>query len=378
MFGRAKQVYRNAGIVAVALFAIIAPIFSFVGASNIADAQAASKFGLGSTVATNGATQLRDQPAASGTVVLQLPVNAQAMVIGGPFNDGWYWLDFEGNQGYVNAKSLVTVDVNWKPIAEATPTSAPQPTATGAPLPSATATGTTTSTTFTPPSGMTIPATPGDFTGLWLAQLSTAGNVRSGPGFDQKIVKGWWVGRRVLVYQAMPDGKGAAWYRVSEPPEAPMWVHSSLVSPIAAVKFEGARYPGRWVNVNLTQQVVTGYQDGVPVMVTLASTGTISAGVDPATGKHDDNRTNVGVWKIYYRLPSQEMKGGNKAVGDYYDLPNVPWVQYFYSSGEALHGTYWHDDFGRPHSHGCVNLSTPIAQWFYNWDSLGTIVWVHY
>jgi len=43
-----------------------------------------------------------------------------------------------------------------------------------------------------------------------------------------------------------------------------------------------------------------------------------------------------------------------------------------------LHGTYWHDDFGRPHSHGCVNLSTPMSEWFYGFANLGTIVYVHY
>jgi hypothetical protein len=378
MFGRARFGYRNVRTGLLAILVIMTPLYGFVGASNIADAQTAVRFALGSTVATISATQLRDQPAASGAVVLELPVNAQATVAGGPFNDGWYWLDFEGNIGYVQATALVAVDANYTPVPESTPTTPPAtatPTPGGAPLPSAT--GTTTSTTFTPP-GVTIPSTPGDYTDLWLAELSTAGNVRVGPGFNQNILKGWWVGRRVLLYQAVPDGKGQGWYRVSETPEQPMWVHSSLVRPIAPVKFEGAKYPGKWVNVNLTQQIVTGYQDGTPVMVTLASTGTFPGKIDPTTGKLEDNRTNVGVWKIYYRLSSQEMKGGNKAAGDYYDLPNVPWVQYFYSSGEALHGTYWHDDFGRPHSHGCVNLSTPIAEWFYNWDTLGTIVWVHY
>ena len=119
------------------------------------------------------------------------------------------------------------------------------------------------------------------------------------------------------------------------------------------------------MNVNISQQIVTAYQDGTPVMVTLASTG------------KNPNPTDLGVWKIYWRLPSQTMEGGNLASGDYYKLPNVKYVQYFNSTGEALHGTYWHDDFGRVHSHGCVNLSTPIAGWFYGWANVGTTVYVH-
>ncbi len=125
---------------------------------------------------------------------------------------------------------------------------------------------------------------------------------------------------------------------------------------------------------NISQQVAVAYVDGTPVKVTLTSTGTIKT---LANGTKQDNRTELGVWKIYYRLPKQDMKGGSLASGDYYDLKDVPYPQYFHISGEALHGTYWHDDFGRPHSHGCVNLSTPMSEWFYNWDKVGTIVYVH-
>ena len=70
------------------------------------------------------------------------------------------------------------------------------------------------------------------------------------------------------------------------------------------------------------------------------------------------------------------MRGGTPGV-DYYDLPNVQWVQYFNSTGEALHGAYWHDDFGYPHSHGCVNLTNAIAKWFFDWGSVGIVVWAH-
>jgi lipoprotein-anchoring transpeptidase ErfK/SrfK len=367
-----------------AILAVVAVLFGVAIASGgTASAQDTPRYDLGSLVATKAITPLLDQPASSGAKLTDMPVNAQAIVLGGPFNDGWYWLNYNGTQGYAQAQNLVPVDANYQPVPEvtATATSAPAPVATDTPQAEATAEATVEGTPLalpTPSNGVTIPSMPGNYTGLWLAEMSTGGNVRVGPSLDAKILKGWWVGRRVLLYEAVPDGKGAAWYRVSDPPEAPMWVHSSLIKPVAPVKFEGAKYKGRWVNVNVTQQIVTAYEDGVPVKVTLASTGTIAAKPNPLTGKRADNRTEIGVWKIYYRLTSQEMKGGSKAAGDYYDLKDVPWVQYFHNSGEALHGTYWHDDFGHPHSHGCVNLSTPMAQWFYGWDKVGTVVWVHY
>jgi lipoprotein-anchoring transpeptidase ErfK/SrfK len=64
-------------------------------------------------------------------------------------------------------------------------------------------------------------------------------------------------------------------------------------------------------------------------------------------------------------------------VGPGYDLPGVPWVMYFYS-GYAIHGAYWHNNFGAPMSHGCVNMTPGEAQILYNWAPIGTEVYVHY
>ncbi|NIO43122.1 MAG: L,D-transpeptidase family protein, partial [Burkholderiales bacterium] len=64
-------------------------------------------------------------------------------------------------------------------------------------------------------------------------------------------------------------------------------------------------------------------------------------------------------------------------LGFNYVLPNVPYVMYFYKD-YAIHGTYWHNNFGTPMSHGCVNMSTADARWLYNWSSYGTLVNVHY
>jgi hypothetical protein len=321
-----------------------------------------ARFPLNSVVATTTGLNLRSQPDVSGGTVVAMPVNARATIVGGPFNELWYWLDYNGARGYASRKYLVLVDDKYTPVSTETPAAS----ATAQASPSATGQGQTPQPNGSATPDIPTPPTKGDYTGLWLGELSQAGKVRSGPGLDKPGVKNWWVGRRVLLYETAQDSKGGWWYRVSEPPEAPMWVHSSLVRKVAAVKFEGAKFPGRWVNVNLTQQIVTAYDGGKPVMVTLASTG---------KKKHE---TNVGIQKIYWRLPKQTMEGGNLASGDYYKLKDVPFPQYFNPTGEALHGTFWHDNFGRPMSHGCVNMSTPIAGWFYGWANIGTVVYVHY
>jgi lipoprotein-anchoring transpeptidase ErfK/SrfK len=60
------------------------------------------------------------------------------------------------------------------------------------------------------------------------------------------------------------------------------------------------------------------------------------------------------------------MAAGNLAHNGY-DLPGVPWICYITEKGVAFHGTYWHNDYGRPHSHGCVNVPNDAAQWVFRW-----------
>ncbi len=116
---------------------------------------------------------------------------------------------------------------------------------------------------------------------------------------------------------------------------------------------------GRWIDVNLSTQRLTAYQGQTAVFSTLISSGV--AGY----------RTPTGRFAIRTKIPSQRM------VGPGYNLPGVPWVMYF-AGANAIHGTYWHNNFGRPMSHGCINMRIPDAQWLYNWASIGTPVVVHY
>ncbi|HAJ34939.1 MAG TPA: hypothetical protein DCL15_04495 [Chloroflexi bacterium] len=78
--------------------------------------------------------------------------------------------------------------------------------------------------------------------------------------------------------------------------------------------------------------------------------------------------TVTGVFRIRAKVSSQTMEGGSVAEGDYYYLPNVQWVQYFYQD-YALHGAYWHNKFGTPTSHGCINLTNSDAKWLFDWAS---------
>jgi lipoprotein-anchoring transpeptidase ErfK/SrfK len=115
---------------------------------------------------------------------------------------------------------------------------------------------------------------------------------------------------------------------------------------------------GRWIDVDLSEQRVTAYEGDQPVQTFIVSTGTRFY------------PTVTGQFRIYAKYRATPMAGPG------YYLPGVPFTQYFYE-GYALHGTYWHSNFGTPMSHGCINLRTPDAEWLFTFASIGTLVNVH-
>jgi len=85
--------------------------------------------------------------------------------------------------------------------------------------------------------------------------------------------------------------------------------------------------------------------------------------------------TPTGEFRIWTKLVSTLMAGGSKALGTYYYLPNVPYTMYFYNAsipktrGYGIHGAYWHNNFGHPMSHGCINMKPEEAKIVYDWAS---------
>jgi len=83
--------------------------------------------------------------------------------------------------------------------------------------------------------------------------------------------------------------------------------------------------------------------------------------------------TPTGDFRIWVKLRYTRMSGGDSSIGTYYNLPNVPFVMFFYNNeisktrGFALHGAYWHNNFGHPMSHGCVNMRTEDVEKLYSW-----------
>ena len=144
-------------------------------------------------------------------------------------------------------------------------------------------------------------------------------------------------------------------------PPAPQPV-SAPANPPAPGNSAPAPTGGKWIDIDISAQTITAYQGNTPLKTVLVSTGV------------SWHPTPIGHYQIYMKIPSQTMSGG-VGVEAYY-LPNVPWVMYF-AGANAIHGTYWHHNFGHPMSHGCVNLTIDDAKWFYNWAEIGTPVIVH-
>jgi len=115
----------------------------------------------------------------------------------------------------------------------------------------------------------------------------------------------------------------------------------------------------KWIDIDLSEQRLRAYQGNTIVLSSLVSTG------------RAPYYTVTGRFRIRSKLRYQAMSGPG------YYLPNVPHVMYFYR-GYAIHGAYWHNLFGTPTSHGCVNMNLTDAAWLYNWTPIGTLVVVHW
>jgi len=119
------------------------------------------------------------------------------------------------------------------------------------------------------------------------------------------------------------------------------------------------RTSGRWIEVILSSQRTVAWQGNTRVRTMVVSTGISRYPTPP------------GRFRVYSKYRSVTMSGPG------YYLPGVPHTMFFYR-GYAIHGTYWHSSFGRPMSHGCINLTRADAAWLYSWAPVGTQVVIHW
>jgi L,D-transpeptidase catalytic domain len=158
------------------------------------------------------------------------------------------------------------------------------------------------------------------------------------------------------------DEKDRLWYRIYDdriaksyfvPAEALRHIDLPELTPISPdVPVEDKR-----IEVDLTRQWIQCFEGS-----TLVFTSRVSTGARLDTG---DYWTPPGEFVTFRKRGSRHMSAGNLANG--YDLPGVPWVSYITQEGISFHGTYWHNDFGFPRSHGCINMTPQASKWLFRW-----------
>lgn len=202
-------------------------------------------------------------------------------------------------------------------------------------------------------------------------------NLRSGPGTEYPAVAKLRTGVVLRVVEKL-EGEGRTWYKVAfdEWVRYPDRLASSMYVAADYVRLfehqgaqelgEGEAYEGnKRILVDRSDQMLYAYEGDTLFMEEKISTGL------------DSLPTPRGQFTIFRKMPSRYMQGPVPGITeDEYDLPGVPWTMYFTHQGGAIHGAYWHDNFGSQWSHGCVNLPPDKARELYEWAPLGTPVTV--
>jgi hypothetical protein len=184
---------------------------------------------------------------------------------------------------------------------------------------------------------------------------------QAAPGFGQPLNAKKYVRLQVVpVYQSVTIDK-TEWVMIARGE----WVEKRFIARVLPMRTPPAGVGnGRWIEVNLYEQVLAVYDHNQLIFATLISTG-----IDPFF-------TRPGLFQIYKKKPTENMTGAFSADrSDYYYLENVPYTMYF-DQARALHGAYWHSLFGYPRSHGCVNISIADSHWLYDWAFEGEWVYV--
>lgn len=203
---------------------------------------------------------------------------------------------------------------------------------------------------------------------------NTCINLRSGPDESYPVVMRLRNGI-VLKVKATVSYNGRNWYQIEQDTqlhfperiESEWYVASDVVHEFYddgdhALTKDSATTT-KYIVIDRSEQKLYAYKGESIFMEEAISTGL------------EFTPTPRGTFTIYKMTPSRYMQGPTAGLSDqYYDLPGVPWNLYFTYDGAVIHGAYWHEAFGRPYSHGCVNLPPQKARELYLWADIGTKV----
>jgi hypothetical protein len=204
--------------------------------------------------------------------------------------------------------------------------------------------------------------------GFWgeVCQPYTSARVAPHPAAAEKYR--YYYGTTYHIVGVQRDDQGNAWYQAFDelPPTTSYWLPAQDVRriPRAEIAPINPFVGDKRIEVDLAKQLVTCFQSGEVVFSCRCASG---AAFTMEDGTIADFGTPRGAHHVLLKQASRHMVGEDEESPDYFDLPGVPWDTFFDLEGRAIHGTYWHNDYGVPRSHGCVNVSIDAARWIYCW-----------
>jgi lipoprotein-anchoring transpeptidase ErfK/SrfK len=204
----------------------------------------------------------------------------------------------------------------------------------------------------------------------------TCVNMRSGPGVEYPVILRLRTGMVMKIASEVKNSDGTLWYKIAQDASIryPDRITSEwyvLAGAVQEFNDDGDHRIAKnqkftttkRITVDLTHEMLYAYDGDTLFMQEPISTGL------------DYTPTPIGTFTVYAMTPSRYMQGPLPNVSSQkYDLPGVPWNLYFTQGGDVIHGAYWHNHFGEPWSHGCVNLSPENAKKLYQWAELGMSV----
>lgn len=269
-------------------------------------------------------TQIREAPSLKSKVVKRVKQNelidllGQTTIEGGGYNPIWY----KTSEGYVHSAFIFpSLDTLNKPVAVV------------------------------------------DEKGFWAELTVPLSVVRSAPSAQAAKRYNAYTGMTFKIIGEEKDKAGKIWYKLEEDnwsyTKALTYLDATHVRPLTQDDFAplspDVPAQDKRIEISLKKQQAIAYEGDQAVRTMRIASG--MAGYE----------TPIGTHYIYVKTPGQRMFGGAAADTGNYDLPAIPWVSYFTSNGVSFHGTYWHNDYGRPRSHGCANVAVDDAHWIFRW-----------
>lgn len=204
----------------------------------------------------------------------------------------------------------------------------------------------------------------GEVTVPMATQWKQAGMV--GGLWDWSYYRGFY-GQVYKIVEYAQDASGMEWYRIEDDvePLRKAWILAKAIRRIAPEEFApiNPHVTDKRIEINLSQQVITCFEEGQPVFKTRIASGTSQVNDQ---GELIDFSTPYGTTPVMRKLPSRRMRGNESGIP--WDVNAVGWCTYFSETGAAIHGTYWHNNYGLPRSKGCINVTTDAAKWIFRWS----------